>query len=215
MSSTLPKIGDRVRFAIHYKGAWRPLGWVRVGKDGSIYLGLLTGNPSVVRSFEKPASRVTKIKYDGAQELSKVPKSSRISFKASGEIHLGERVARNEPLESMQKPRQLCLMLFVHPSRYLPPKSKNPNDYDMGILGYEVDNLHPMYGALIVSPLGHSSVVHQPKLPNMTTFSGIALGFRGLSRTPDLLVQIVIGHGPKGPWPELPGVLVVQKDIRH
>jgi len=42
MSIVLPNVGDRVRVAIQYNEVWRPLAWLRVGKDGSIYLGLLT-----------------------------------------------------------------------------------------------------------------------------------------------------------------------------
>ena len=130
MSIVLPNVGDRVRVAIQYNEVWRPLAWLRVGKDGSIYLGLLTGRPSVAHYVGKPGSKTVHIKYEEARELPDVPSSSRVSFKASGEIHLAEKVLRGTPLDSLQKPRQLCLMMFVHPSRYIEPSTKNPKDYE-------------------------------------------------------------------------------------
>jgi hypothetical protein len=33
-----------------------------------------------------------------------------------------------------------------------------------------------------------------------------AIGSRHLTHAPALVVQIILGHGPTGPWPELPGM---------
>ena len=70
-----PKIGERVRFARWYADAWRPLGWVRVGKDGSIYLGLLLGHPSMAKAVSLPAAKQGTGKYQDLEEVP-VPKSS-------------------------------------------------------------------------------------------------------------------------------------------
>ena len=102
-------------------------------------------------------------------------------------------------------------MQFVHPGRYLPPKSKQPKDYDIGFTGYEMDESCPMYGALFVSPWQEKSIQIQKRLSSMTTYIGTAIGFRGFSRTPDLLIQLVIGHGLRGQWPPLPGIAVITK----
>ena len=98
--SSVPNIGDRIRFAISYNGLWRPLGWLRAGRDGSIYLGLLLGSPSVARYVVKKAKKATTIKYDEGKVVSgaAAPKSSRVSFKASGEIHLGDEVLHGIPM---------------------------------------------------------------------------------------------------------------------
>jgi hypothetical protein len=63
MQIQFPKIGDRVRFALWYGDAWRPWGWVRVGKDGSIYLGLLLGHPSMAKAVFFPAAKQVTVKY--------------------------------------------------------------------------------------------------------------------------------------------------------
>jgi hypothetical protein len=69
MQIHFPKIGDRVRFAIWYTDAWRPLGWVRVGKDGSIYLGLLLGHPSIAKAVHLPGAKQIEVKYQDLEEV--------------------------------------------------------------------------------------------------------------------------------------------------
>ena len=75
MQIQFPKIDERVRIAIWYADTWRPLGWVRVGKDGSIYLGLLLGHPSMAKAVSLPAAKQVKVKYQDLEEIP-VPKSS-------------------------------------------------------------------------------------------------------------------------------------------
>jgi hypothetical protein len=206
-----PKVGDRVRFAIRYADAWRPVGWVRVGKDGSIYLGLLIGRPSIAKMVSQPAAKQVKVRYHALQSTT-VPGSSRVSFKVSGEIHLGDAVLSGTALSSVARARQLCLMNFAHPARYRASAKRNPNDLDINVAGYAPVDDRPMYGALIVAPLNESSSL-PAKLPNMKAAGTFANGFRGLTRAPDMIVQVILGHGPEGPWPEMPGVAVAAKSL--
>jgi hypothetical protein len=207
----LPEIGQRTRFAIEYNGAWRPLGWVRAGKDGSIYVGSLTGKPTSAQELEKAAEKLVKINYRELRDLSKLPTSSRLSFHPSGEVHIGDKIVRGlVPLEKLHKPLQLCIMTFSHPRTYQPLSGKKTNEFDLRIADYRVDEERPTYGAIIVAPW--TPQVQLPaKLPNMTTFVGAAIGLRGFTKTADLLIGIVLGHGPKGPWPTRPGVGVLYR----
>jgi hypothetical protein len=202
----LPEIGKRIRFSIEYDSIWRPLGWVRAGKDGSIYVGSLTRKPTSTQEVEKPAERLVTINYRELRDLSKLPTSSRLSFHPSGEVHIGEKIVRGlVPLGKLHKPLQLCIMTFAHPRMYRPLSAKNTNDFDLRIADYRVDEERPTYGAIIVAPW--TPQVQLPaKLPNMTTFVGAAIGLRGFTKTSDLLIGIVLGHGPKGPWPVAPGI---------
>lgn len=207
----LPEIGERIRFAIEYGGGWRPLGWLRAGKDGSIYVGLLMGKPTVARAADKAAGRITELKYDELKDLDRVPESSRLSFHPSGEVHVGDKVVRGlVPLRELKKPLQLCMMLFTHPSKYVPPRRKDADDFDLGISGYQVDEERPMYGAIVVTPW-RNGINLPSKLPNMTQFVGTVVGLRGFTNSPDLLIEIILGHGPKGQWPVLPVATVISR----
>jgi hypothetical protein len=210
-----PKIGDRIRIAIFHADAWRPIFWMRVARDGDIYLGLLLGRPAVGRSWSKRTeTREVTIKYADTEEQTgeELPSSSRISFHPDGRINIGNRVGYGAPLAELQRPRQLCLMRFVHPARYRPPERRAPNDYDFGMVGYPVDQQKPMYGAVFVEPWLQTGAVPTRKLGNMTVATAVTFGFRGLKRTPDLAVQFVVGHGLRGPWPELPDIVVLSSD---
>ena len=201
-----PKIGGRVRFAIWHADSWRPLGWVRVGKDGSVYLGLLVDRPSTAKALSLPAAKQVKLKYQDLKDVP-VPSSSRVSFKVSGEIHLGDAILHGTPLNSLAEVRQLCLMNFAHPSRYRPPEKRNPNDFDIGIAGFVPIDNKPMYGALIIAPFTESLSLPE-RLPNMEASVTFAIGYRHLTKLGDVVYQIILGHGPAGPWPQLPGVSI-------
>lgn len=210
-ATPLPEIGQRIAFAIHYDGAWRPLGWIRAGKDGSIYVGMLMGRPVSGKAIDQPGEKLTRIEYSELKDLSQLPKSSRLSFHPSGEVHIGDKVVTGlVPIEKLHKPLQLCTMTFAHPSMYKPPDNKSVDDFDLRIVGYRVDHDRPMYGAIIVAPWTDRAEL-PAKLPNMSEFVGAAIGLRGFTRTPDLLIAVVLGHGPTGPWPETPGVAVLYR----
>jgi len=209
-----PRIGDRVRFAIWHADTWRPLGWVRVAKDGSVYLGLLLGRPSVAKFVSGPSGKEVHVSEKDFKDVP-IPKSSRISFKASGEIHiLGDKVVYGKPLASLAQPRQVCLMRFAHPSRYQSALKKNPNDYDMNVAGYAIVEHKPMYGALILAPFARDCTL-PAKLPSMEAAATFALGYRGLTSGLDLIVQVILGHGPAGTWPGLPGVFLTARTTRR
>ena len=201
-------------FLLDHNKVWRPLVWLRIGTDGSIYCGLLTNQPSYGKLITKDVTDTgTTIKYDEGQELqdSEELKSSRVSFKASGEIHIPGGILQGIPLETLTKPIQLCLLMFAHPERYQTPHKKLKNDYDIGIVGYPVDDSCPLHGSLFVQPW-------DPKVPpvfrrntSMQVYANVVLAFRDLRRTPALALQLVIGHGLAGPWPELPGLVIVSR----
>ena len=204
----LPEIGQRVKLAIRYGGAWRPLIWVRAGKDGSVYVGLLTGKPTVAKAAEKAAGKVTRIDYSDLKKLSEVPKSSRLSFKASGELHIGNTVVTGlVPLKDLKRPLHLCNVFFAHPGRYKPLSRKHKDDYDIRIEEYKVDDERPTYATVFVAPLDTKTNL-LVRLSSMTHFVFRTIPFRGFTKTPDLLVGIVLGHGPKRAWPDLPTAAV-------
>lgn len=100
-------------------------------------------------------------------------------------------------------------MRFVHPQNYNPPSKKNANDYDVGIVGYPLDDQRPIYGALFASPWADDGAVSRCPVKNMRSQVDVFVGFRNLKRTPDMLVQVAVGHGPVGKWPNQPGLAVI------
>ena len=206
-----PEIGQRVRIAIRRGNTWIPICWIRAGSDGSVYFGVLFGRPNAGGALQKQTtSNEARINYDEIEmyEADDIPSSSRVSFKASGEVHVGAKILQGWPLESLSQTIQLCLFHQAHPDNIPVSEKKNPTDYDIGIEGYEFQEDRPTYGSLFVLPWTDGRPVAPIRLKNMEESVTVGLGLRGFSRTPDLFLQVVIGHGPKGPWPKMPGVVV-------
>jgi len=65
-----------------------------------------------------------------------------------------------------------------------------------------------MYGQLYAAPRGSEVAL---RVPSMSTQINLGFLFEKLKRTPDLVVQLIVGHGIEGEWPPLPGVLVIEK----
>jgi hypothetical protein len=86
-----PSVNARIRIAVRYENAWRPIFWLMVKKDGSIYLGPRYTNVSVLRKGTKEisGSRVS-VKYEEGQDVTdpELRKSPKISFRASGRINV-------------------------------------------------------------------------------------------------------------------------------
>jgi hypothetical protein len=212
----LPSVGDRIRVALWHADAWRPLLWLRVGRDGSIYAGLLLGQPSYGKAGDKPAGPSVTIKYSEGRLLGPEDfnKGSRVSFKASGEVHLGSKIVRGEPLVNLRRPLQLCTFAFVHPARYRPPSKRNSNDYDVAIQDFPVDDNRPLYGALFVRPWDGGAVAPPAPMRSMKRSVRFAFGFSDLQRASSYSLGLAIGDGVEGRWPPLPYVVVAEAVAR-
>ena len=93
-----------------------------------------------------------------------------------------------------------------HPARSQPPRDANANESDY-LLTYPIHEKQPLHGMLYVQPWG--VYVPPPTWRSMDTASMVlSFGFRGLTRTPDFLLRLLLGHGRDGVWPKDPGILV-------
>ena len=202
----------RARISVHYDGAWRPLLWFRIGKDGSVYLGLLQGQPAFGASGNVSGKQTVNIKYKDGKLLTArdLRKGSRVSFKASGEIHMSSRNLNGESLEHLAKPRQLCLALFTHPSRYRPRAPLSEKNFDVELADFPIDETRPLYASVHIAPWDGTQVNAPQGLKSMKVWQSLAFGFSGLTRAPDYALGITIGHGVEGPWPRLPHLAIAQ-----
>lgn len=206
----LPRVGDRVRLRLLHAGISRAVLWLRVGRDGSIYVGGLIGAPStgIIGSAPVENGRATVRISEGERlEGPTLPASTRVSFKASGEIHIGNKVANGFPLAELNRLIRLCRVFFAHPSNYREATKRNANDHDFKIDDYPVDDARPIWAEIFVSPWQADAPIQMYLVHQMKHKREILLGFRGLQSTPDLAIQISVGHGPKGSWRELPVVV--------
>jgi hypothetical protein len=202
-----PNFGDRVRILIEYGGAWRPIFWIEIEKDGSIYLGPRKIEVTELRhgAYSLNGAQVRVLYSDGTEITDPdVRKRAKLSFHASGVINapMGRR-ARRTPLRTLESQELLCVALFQHPSQFDAISQDTVRKRDV-CLRYPVDEHSPFYARLFVAPskkvmpVIQNSVAHQlmlmfeyPSTPEITA----------------LTLQMALCHGPQGPWPPYTYVL--------
>jgi hypothetical protein len=147
-----PGVNDRIRVAVRHEGAWRPIFWLMMKRDGSIYLGHRYTDISVLRKGTKEVrGSSVSIKYEDGQDIitPELRKNSKVSFHASGRIHVaGDRLLRDS-LRTITKQQELCRVLFQHPSRYAAISRIEDRDI---CLEYPVSETQPLQGILFVAP---------------------------------------------------------------
>lgn len=193
-----PSPGDRIRVVVQYGGTWRPVFWLKVGKDGSVYCGPRFTSIATLRKGSKfvQEGRVS-IKYEEGQEVTDpaLRKSAKTSFHATGIVNAaGDRLYR-DPLRTIKEQQELCWVLFQHPSQYSPASKIEDRDI---CLNYDLDERRPLQGSLFVAPSDKWRIV---RIQSATNQINLLLAFSKLTGCPDLLVQFILHHGVTGPWP--------------
>lgn len=196
-----PDPGDRLRVAIHYGGAWRPIFWFEVAQDGSVYLGPRYIDPTQLRYGVSKRSQGGQFHFtygDGTEITDHATrKKAKVSFHASGVINTPGGRTNAISLRSISKQRLLCSAIFQHLSAFEPIQTAALRKRDV-CLRYPVDESRPLWAHLYVAPNNKAQVVR----PRSTIFQmNPFFAYCGLNGVPDILLQLVLGHGAQGPWP--------------
>lgn len=193
-----PSPGDRLRLLVNYKGFWRGLLWVKVARDGSIYLAPRITNVLSVKSGTKmPVDGSVTINYDEGDSVvdTETLRNPKVSFHASGLIRIGGERLLGPSLRSLDSDRMLCQILFEHPSKRKPFEKLEKRDI---CLEYPIDEERPLICGVFVAP----SKGFNPAVVENATHCAIAgLLYQGLTDVPDLMLQLALWHGPLGDWP--------------
>jgi hypothetical protein len=196
-----PDADDRIRILIEYEGSWRPVFWFKVARDGSIYLGpryvdITLLRHGVAQPLEGGQFRVS---YDDGAKVTdpELMKTAKLSLHASGIINTPIGRFTGVSLRSITNQQLLCLATFQHPSAFDGIGAETVKKRDV-CLRYPVEESCPLWCQLFAGPKEKVQLVSRPS----AVFQIILLfNYEGLSGVPDLLLQLVIGHGAAGPWP--------------
>jgi hypothetical protein len=191
----------RTRILLEYRGAWRPLLWVEFAQDGSVYLGPRLTEITVARHGSVPINRQgnTTIDVTRAKDIADRAKvrGGRLSFHASGVVHMGEKRIFRAPLEELRgdsRQNLLCAIVVQHPSTYGAVTDFRKRDIR---LPYPIDERRPMFGIVYIAEQGTETVFPQK---GATRQADLIFHCNGLSRAPDLALHVVLAHGIEGDW---------------
>ena len=196
--------GDRIRIAIPYGGDWPFIFWIKVGNDGSTYLGPryneILGMKTGAKRTEEGRLTIT---YEEGTEVTDphhLNMKGKVSFHASGVINAaGFRLIR-APLRNISEQQELCRVLFQHPTRFA---SDSVGDRDV-LLDYPYDEERPIQAIVFVAPLHKGKLV---RIRDCTFQVNLIFPFKGLDGVPDLSLQVVMFHGSKVEWPPCSSVI--------
>jgi hypothetical protein len=205
-----PDPDDRIRIAVKYKNTWRLIFWFQVKRDGSIYAGPryeeIKYLATEVKEVKGPKVDVD-IKYNEFKKIAdpNLLKGAKISFHSSGVIHSAGDRMHGESLRQLTNPKQLCLVLFSHPTNYtvLPvPQKVKKRDV---LLNYPIDEGRPLIAHLFVSPLSDSpQSIKMHFITETDAFyqAPLVFGFPKMGKDMSAIaVELLFYHSKMGQWP--------------
>jgi hypothetical protein len=204
--------GDRLRVAVFYGAAWRPVFWFQVASDRSIYLG--PRYQSVERLSHGSARRLDTGEYrvayaDGKPILdAEARKKAKLSLHGSGIVNTPAGRVRGTSLRGLTEQQLLCTAVFEHPSGFAPMPVAAVRRRDV-CWRYPIDESRPLWAHLYVAPLDKLEIVTLPSAVHQ--INGL-FRYEELDPNGGIAVQLVFGHGPEGPWPPATHLLFAAGD---
>ena len=186
-----------VRVVLEFESTRRPLCWLEVGKDGSVYFGLSRATASLGAGMKAPeGDNAVSVLYKEANEVqdADVKRKLHISFHASGVINAAGQRSYRSSWRTLPGPNQLALMLFEHPSRYPTTSAVRKRDV---VVACSVAEDEPLFGKLLVAHGGPSLI----RLEGARSQVLLAFQVKDLTDVPPITVYLALGHGLKGSWP--------------
>jgi len=211
------KINKKIRLIINHQGKKRYLFWFYVTRDGSFQLS--TGYKKFIMSgygSKQLEKSPTRINYDETKYLTNKEdiEKSHFTYHASGAIHIGLQKSYGLPLRDLNKQIHICSVLFEHPYNFPIIEHTRVNDT---FLKCSIDENAPLQCKIYVAPKNNWKKV---SIVNFTNQDNRRFCFSKLLVTPDfitpdLVYQIVIGHGPKGVWPKETFIDAIGSKTKH
>lgn len=194
-----PGHGDNIRILLEYENGWRPILWMEVSKDGSIYLGPRKKTVSEIRQniVHCSSNQPIQIKYSDGVEITNTKDRNRlkISFHSSGIVNSPTGRSIRSAIRSLESQELLCILLFQHPKEFDVVPAVRKRDV---CLRYPIDEQRPFYARLYIAP----SRDLIPVLDDSAKYQlGLIFEYPARPEIKALTLQLVISHGPEGPWP--------------
>jgi hypothetical protein len=199
---------QRVRINVNYGELWRPILWAEAAKDGSVYLSVpLKAGAAVKSGSEWTADGSVSVKYAAGERVPEADvRGGRVSFHASGRVHLGDKRFNGRPFrDGCDEERLLCYFLFAHPSSFEPRKSVRLRDVTTD---FSIDETSPLQARALLRR-GFDS--EQPFLdPRATDQRHFIFVIRGTTIPGEMALHLMLFTNREGPWPPFSYILAAE-----
>ena len=193
-----PNVRVRIAFG-QLPNAMRAVLWVKVSKDGSVYLGPRKPGETTTKIGRSVAEdgRVT-VKYKDGTPITDegTLAQKKISFHASGAIHAAGQRSFRGTLRGISERQLLCHFLPQELSTF--PVLKKIEKYDI-CLDYPVNPAYPVVCDVYVGPL---TELYPPLEKVSVPYQlSVILQYNDLTDIGGFFVQLIFYHLVKRPWP--------------
>jgi hypothetical protein len=206
-----PEHHKSLRFLLQFEEAWRPIFFIDMGDDGSIYLGPSDENAKGGGAYEADVTSDGKILIRKETEENPLKVSSKksheyISLHSSGLIRSSGRPMRFFPTQDLRSSVLIGSMIlptlinFPSLTKYVPRKT------DIQVTLSE-DPAKPISIVFFLGP-GNNTKISPYFPPDATERREYLLQYPEITNKNHLMVQVVFFRGKVGKWSEQMGLLV-------
>ena len=184
---------------INYNNTFRTIFWFQIKKDGSLYLApryqkITTAKiGSKLQTDDKIRINYDDQTYTSISDPAKI-KGSHVSRHASGIINAGNKRSFSRSFRTISEQNLEFIISFGHPESY--GVITKPKERDC-CLNYLIDENCPLTAQFFVSPKEKTKIVN---IPNAKNQLNLLFKYSNLD-IPDIVCQLILNHGPSGPWP--------------
>lgn len=195
-----PNAGDRIRIVL--RGAsMRPILWLILDRDSSIYLAPRVIKPTLVKVGEKRGTgNSATIRYNEGERVDDPTGNPKLTIHGSGVLNAAGRRQFRQPLRGIKSATQLCSVLFQHPDTFAAISAVKGRDI---VLDYPIDPRRPLCANLFAYPGTPSSTSEMSSVSEVNRASyqfDVLLSYPNLSAGA-ITLHLALYHGPEGPWP--------------
>jgi len=196
-----PNPDDRIRILVEHKGVWKALFWIKVSKDGSIYLSPRYTNPKILKTGKSVPNDngLINIKYSEGVKIKDLSQANKakMSFHASGIINFLNMRTKRNTLRNLAEQEQLCTMFFQYPGKFDTIPTENLKKRDI-CLRYPIEEDYPIFMHVFVAPTPKFQLVDMGVEKHQVN---LVLQYNNIENIGDFTVQLSIFAPAKGEWP--------------
>jgi len=186
---------EKLRFVLDHASSLYPLFSLDVGPDGSLYLSRRAVAPLRTKQGSKRIrDGLVRVRYDEGEPVPE-GRHRHLSIHSSGTFMVGTQIGHRDPLWITERQEEVARILFEYPPAYPRISRLRRGDWQVA---HAIASDRPLQASIHVAPERRMTPAFRSEAVLQTSFF---FRFAGLDNPDPLIVQVVLWHGPVGPWP--------------
>ena len=194
------KYRDKIRVIVNVDGSLRPIFWLNVGKDHSVYVGTRVTCPTIMKSGASAQRTAHGVRIDYADgdvfDPSESTNPGKISFHQTGIVNASTGRSFLEP-KSIAGGHLLAHLLFRHPRHFEEISAVRKKDV---VLNLNIKDDLPVIGRLVKI---EGRLAEAPRITGSELQVDLTFDYPANSEKLGLTLLLTLYTRDRGPWPPL------------